>query len=136
MKLYQKYLITIGVGLLIALLVAVSEKIFYLRDYTQIIEALIDIFFVPGALIFGFGILVVATNGGTFDMLVYGIARFASLFKKEHNNVKFKTYYEYISSKHETDRPFVYLVVVGLVFIIISIIFIFISPNFGDYFNK
>lgn len=135
MRLYQKYLITIGVAVVIGLLVAVSEKIFFLRDTTEIIEALIDIFFVPGALIFGFGILVVATNGGTFDMLVYGIARFASLFKKEHNNVKFKTYYEYISAKHQTDRPFSYLVIVGLVFILISVIFIFVSPNFGTYFD-
>jgi hypothetical protein len=92
MRLYQKYLITIGVAVVIGFLVALAEKIFFLRDTTEIIEALIDIFFVPGALIFGFGILVVATNGGTFDMLVYGIARFASLFKKEHNNVKFKTF--------------------------------------------
>ena len=68
-------------------------------------------------------------------MLTYGMARFISLFRKDHNDVKFKTFHEYTLAKHEENRPFGYLVIVGLIFIIISIIFIFVSPNFKDYWD-
>lgn len=135
MKTIYKYLITGGIGLLIAFAVAVSKNIFFAKELVDVIEILIDSFFVPGILLFCFGLLVLATNGGTFDMLAYGMARFISLFKKEPNDVKFKTFHEYTLAKHEENRPFGYLVIVGLIFIIISIIFIFVSPNFKDYWD-
>lgn len=135
MKIIYKYLITGGIGLLIAFAVAVSKNIFFAKELVDVIEILIDSFFVPGILLFCFGLLVLATNGGTFDMLAYGMARFISLFKKEPNDVKFKTFHEYTLAKHEENRPFGYLVIVGLIFIIISIIFIFVSPNFKDYWD-
>lgn len=135
MKTVYKYLITGGIGLLIAFAVAVSKNIFFAKELVDVIEILIDSFFVPGILLFCFGLLVLATNGGTFDMLAYGMARFISLFKKEPNDVKFKTFHEYTLAKHEENRPFGYLVIVGLIFIIISIIFIFVSPNFKDYWD-
>ena len=135
MKTIYKYLITGGIGLLIAFAVAVSKNIFFANELVDVIEILIDSFFVPGILLFCFGLLVLATNGGTFDMLTYGMARFISLFRKDHNDVKFKTFHEYTLAKHEENRPFGYLVIVGLIFIIISIIFIFVSPNFKDYWD-
>lgn len=135
MKTIYKYLITGGIGLLIAFAVAVSKNIFFAKELVDVIEILIDSFFVPGILLFCFGLLVLATNGGTFDMLTYGMARFISLFRKDHNDVKFKTFHEYTLAKHEENRPFGYLVIVGLIFIIISIIFIFVSPNFKDYWD-
>ncbi len=135
MKTVYKYLITGGIGLLIAFAVAVSKNIFFAKELVDVIEILIDSFFVPGILLFCFGLLVLATNGGTFDMLTYGMARFISLFRKDHNDVKFKTFHEYTLAKHEENRPFGYLVIVGLIFIIISIIFIFVSPNFKDYWD-
>ena len=135
MKTIYKYLITGGIGLLIAFAVAVSKNIFFANELVDVIEILIDSFFVPGILLFCFGLLVLATNGGTFDMLTYGMARFISLFRKDHNDVKFKTFHEYTLAKHEENRPFGYLVFVGLIFIIISIIFIFVSPNFKDYWD-
>lgn len=135
MKTIYKYLITGGIGLLIAFAVAVSKNIFFANELVDVIEILIDSFFVPGILLFCFGLLVLAINGGTFDMLTYGMARFISLFRKDHNDVKFKTFHEYTLAKHEENRPFGYLVIVGLIFIIISIIFIFVSPNFKDYWD-
>lgn len=126
MKTYYKSLISFIVGLLIAFIVAVSKNIFAQTTAYRIYHILTDAFFIPGALLFCLGILVASSNEGTFDMLRYGTVRFFSLFRRDHNNVKFKTYYEYVSDKHEKKQSFWYMVFIGLLFIGISMIFLYL----------
>ena len=135
MRQIYKYLITFAVGIVAAFVIAVCNHIFLANEFVDVVEILIDAFFVPGILLFCFGMLVLATNGGTFDMLTYGMMRFVSLFKKDHNDIKYKTYHEYTLAKHEENRPFGFLVIVGLILIAISVVFILISPNFKDYWD-
>ena len=119
-----KYLITLIIGLLFAFIYAVLNNIFAQTDREKIFHILTDSFFVPGILFVCFGILVFSSNGGTFDMIKYGTVRFLSLFKRDYNDVKYKSYYEYVSEKHEKNQSFGYLIMVGIVFIIISLIFL------------
>lgn len=84
-----------------------------------------DSFFAVGVICAGFGLLVFASNGGAFDIIVYGVARFFSLFKKKPNDVKYVTYYDYHIAKAERKKTeFLFLIIVGLVFIGISMIFL------------
>ena len=85
---------------------------------------LCDSFFVPGVVLLGFGLLVVASNGGTFDMLIYGTKKFFNMFRKNPSARLQETFYDYRTAKSENKMSFLHLIVVGLVFIAISIIFL------------
>ena len=98
------------------------------QDATDLLvrmHILTDATFVSGVLIFSVGVLVVASNGGAFEMLVYGVRRFISLFQKDVNKIKFKTFYDYhVYKSSEPRHSFAYLLVVGAAFIAISGIFL------------
>ena len=86
--------------------------------------------FITGILTACFGGLVALANGGAFTMLVYGIRRFISLFQKDVNKIKFKTYYDYYVYHHEKPKkPFLFLVLTGLLYVGISMIFLIIYMN-------
>lgn len=123
-KIILRYSITFGIGLIAAFLIMISKSIFSQESSRDVFRILTDAFFVPGVVICGYGLLVMASNGGTFDMLTYGIKRFFSLFQRDINKVKHKTFYEYRMAKQENKNPFWYLVIVGLVLIGISMIFL------------
>ena len=92
----------------------------------DIYHILTDAFFTPGVILLCFGLLIVATDGGAFDMLRYGTMRFFSLFRRDPQDVKFKTYFEYVSDKHKEHHNFWYLVGVGVFYIVISLIFTYL----------
>lgn len=126
MKTTIRYLITSGVGCLIILAIVLSKNIFSLDDAVEVYQVLTDAFFVAGILIAGFGLLVVASNGGTFDMLVYGVGRFFDLFRRDMMKVKHKTFYDYRMAKQDRKLGFGYLVIVGLAFLALSGLFLWL----------
>ena len=92
-------------------------------------KILCDGFFVPGVVILGFGLLVVASNGGTFDMIVYGTKKFFDLFRRNAYKRVNETFYEYKKAKSDKKIEFLYMIITGLVFIAISIIFLVLYYN-------
>lgn len=128
MKKFKNYLITLVIGLIASLFIMFIKSVFHAEDNKEIMKILCDSFFVPGVLILCFGLLVVASNGGTFDMLTYGVIRFFSFFKKDATS-KYKTFYDYRKAQQSSPRQFLYLVLVGLFYIIISLIFMVIYLN-------
>ncbi|NLB48692.1 MAG: DUF3899 domain-containing protein, partial [Erysipelotrichia bacterium] len=79
---------------------------------------------IVGVLATGFGLLIMAANGGAFEMIAYGVRRFFSLFQKDVNKVKFKTFYDYhVYNASKPKQPFMFLVVVGLVFLALATLF-------------
>ncbi|MDD4212509.1 MAG: DUF3899 domain-containing protein [Bacilli bacterium] len=126
MKKTIRYLITSGVGCLIVLAIVLSKNIFGLDDAVEVYKVLTDAFFVAGVLITGFGLLVLASNGGTFDMLVYGVGRFFDLFRRDMMKVKHKTFYDYRVAKQDRKLGFGYLVIVGLAFLALSFLFLWL----------
>ena len=128
-KIILRYSITFGVGLIIALVIMLSKSIFSQDNAKNVHHILTDAFFVPGVVICGYGLLVMASNGGTFDMLVYGVKRLFSLFQKDINKVKYKTFYDYRVAKQDEKKSFSHLVPVGIIFCGISFVFLMIYYN-------
>lgn len=124
MKKRRKYIITFGVGLLFVLLIVILKDIFKTNDPKTVFHILTDAFFSVGILILGFGLLIFASNGGTFDMLSYGFIKLIDVFRRDLSKVKYKTFYDYKVDKHESNKPFLYLVIVGIVFLLIAFIFL------------
>ena len=83
--------------------------------------------FVIGTLCTCVGFFIVAINGGMFDMLIYGMGRFFSLFKKDPTKVRFKTFYDYRMYKsEEPKKSFGFFIVVGVFYILVSLLFLFL----------
>lgn len=124
-----RYLITAGVGLVIALCVSFVKALYWLEDITDIMQALSDCFVVPGLFLILFGLLVVCSNGGTFDMLGFGTKKVISVFKRHPSEKDRESFYEYRNRKQESKRSFGYLIIVGVVFLAIGMIFFVLCYN-------
>ena len=122
MRGWLKYIITIGVGLIIAATIIFGGNVFNQESTSDVMKLLVNGFFVPGVLILGFGLLVVASNGGTFDMIVYGTKKFIDLFRKPQYRKITNTFYDYRRSKQEHPGASAHLVLVGIGFIVVSLI--------------
>ena len=116
------YLITFAVLIAVTLLVAWARGGYTQTDSKKLLSAWCDALFVPGILCVCFGLLVLASNGGAFDMLTYGVIRLFALFKKDPVDRKYGGYYEYQQARRSKKRSFWYLVIVGSVFVAVSII--------------
>lgn len=122
-KLVIRYSVTAGVGLAIAVLVSFARSLYWQEDTVSVLEVLCDCFAVPGLLLILFGLLVFCTNGGTFDIFGFGAKKFFGLFKRERTEKDRESFYEYRKRKQENKRSFLYLIIVGAVFLVIGFIF-------------
>lgn len=113
-----RYLITFGVGLALASLVALSKNLFSQTELITVIHILIDSFTIPAVLITGMGGLMFISNEGGFDILIYGMTCFFDLFRKERKN-KFRSYYDYKESKAEKNASFGFMLITGLAFMVL-----------------
>ena len=129
MKRFSKYIITFVVGLLIGLMVFVIKDAFDFKDTLKIISVFIDATFVPGILMICFGLLIVSANGGTFDMLIFGTRQFFNLFRKKFNREEAQSFYEYRKAKQDSKSDFLYLIIVGLFYLLLSGVFLIIYYN-------
>ena len=68
--------------------------------------------------------LLFCANQGAFTMLSYGMRRFFSLFKRNYSRDVNDTYANYKLAKLENPKSMGYLLIVGAVFIAISLIFL------------
>ena len=85
---------------------------------------LCDAFFVPGGIMAGFGLLVVASNGGAFDMIAYGIMSLFALFYRNPAKRKYHTFYDYRVHKEENKATYSHFLISGLIFVAISLVFL------------
>lgn len=118
-----RYSVTAAVGLLLALAMTFLKQVYWLNDSEKIWQALCDCFFVPGILLFLFGVLVFCTNGGTFDMLGFGAKKFFGLFRREKTEENRESFYDYRVRKQKNRRSFGYLLIVGAVFLMVAVVF-------------
>lgn len=128
MKSVVKYLITLAVGIGLAIWVMISKDVFDEKRLFMIYQIIAEGFSVPAVLMLGFGGLIFVSNEGTFDSLSYGLTSFFDLFRREKRN-KFKTFYDYRESKKDKKLGFGFLLVCGLVFVAIAAIFHLLSVN-------
>ena len=124
MKKYLPHLITLGFSLVIIFLILLSKDIFKQTEPKMILLILTDVFFAVGVLLTGMGLLVVASNGGTFDMITFGVKKFFSYFKREDRQLK-QTFYDYRKLKLENQHSFGFFLTVGIFLIVVSLIFLY-----------
>ena len=127
-KLLQYGITTLVVGLL-SLFIMWMKDLFIQTDSQEIMKILTDAFFAPGMIAVCFGLLIVASNGGTFHIFSYGLSSFANLFRKDRTKMRYKTFYDYKEAMKDEKKPYGFILIVGLVFIAISMIFMIIWLN-------
>lgn len=123
-KILLRYGITTLVGLLLAFFATLVQGIFSQTDTVAVMKILCNAFFASGVIIACVGLLVVATEGGAFDMLAYAVVLIFDGLRKDVTKRKYKDFYEYKQAKKEKKRSFAYLLIVGLIFIAISLVFL------------
>lgn len=127
MKKILPYIITAAVGAVIAIIIMFARyNIHTAPDAVTVMHILHNAFFVPGVCLAGIGLIVFASNGGAFDMLGYAVRMFFDLFKRDLSKRKYKDFYEYRQAKKGKKRSVAFMLIVGLVFIAISVIFLII----------
>ena len=117
------YLISAAIGIIIFTVIICTKKIWNVKETFEVMRILSDACFVPGVVLAGFGIIIFASNGGAFDMLAYSVLRIFDLFKKDARNSKYKDFYEYHEAKKGRKRSNAYLLIVGIAFIFLAVIF-------------
>ena len=122
MRSIKKYLITLLVGFLGVLLILVFKDVFSKTAPVEIFHILCDAFFVVGVVMTGVGLLIFSSNEGTFDALVFGIGSFFSMFRKNEIR-KHRTLYDYRVDKAEKKVRMGFLLLCGLFFLAVSIVF-------------
>ena len=122
-----RYSITTAACLVVAFIICALGGIFSMHEDFRIYGLLCDAFFIVGVFVAAVGLLIFASNQGVFEMLVYGVMRFFSLFKKKPKEVKYETFYDYHVARAERNKfPYTFLIIVGLGFIIVALIFLLI----------
>lgn len=120
-----KYIITLVVGFLAAGLIAFSRDILSKTSALEVFHILTDSFTVPGVVIAGIGLLVFASNEGTFDMISYGVSSFVDLFRSQSKK-KYKTFYDYRVARQDKKVGFGFMLASGLILLAIAGIMYFL----------
>lgn len=128
MKTFLQYVITAVVGLLISLGIMMGKDVFNQTDLKTIYHILSDSFFVSGVVIAGVGLLVFASNEGTFDGIAYGLKAFFNIFKKDPEK-KFASFYDYKAAKAQYKAPISFLLIVGVCIIAIAVVMYILYAN-------
>ena len=131
MKTVYRYLITTGVGMLIVLLIVLMKNGFTETDVEIAMQIWCDAFFVSGVFLTCGGLIVVACNGGVFDMLGYAVSLLWYTFKSSKVERKYKTFYDYREARKDRKRSVSYVLIVGLAMLAISVVFLILYDTVG-----
>ena len=129
MKTLKKYLITLGVGLILVFLIISSKGIFDVTDAKSVFHILCDAFFAIGCTMAGIGLLVYTSNEGVFDGLVFGVTSFFNMFRKNYEK-KYKDLYEYKESKASKKYSFGFLLICGMALLAVSVVMYLFSRKY------
>ena len=124
MKKYSRvlsYLITVAIGLAIAVAVFSYRDGFSQPDAQGVYIALSDAFFVPGIFFTGLGVLVWVSNDGFFDIMAYGMHSLVSLFTPFAQKRKREHYYDFkVARAEKRQKPKNVVLWVGIAFLLLA----------------
>lgn len=121
----RKLLITTGVSIALVVGCLFIFKIHQADTTAKVLTSICNSFFVVGGIILCLGLLTWCSNHGAFIGLMYG---FKTIFERRRFEKSFQqrqSYGEYRESKLAKQKEFLHFVVVGVVFLILSIIIMF-----------
>ena len=110
-------------GLIVAFAVAATRGLFTAGEIPEIRKTASDGCFVASVFLIGFGLLLFAGNGGTFDMLAYGVKSVFSVFQPAKKRKNRETFYEYRTRRQAKKKPFALPIVTGCGFLVLSLLF-------------
>ena len=124
MKQYSRvlsYLITVAIGLAMAVAVFSYRGGFSQPDAQSMYTALSDAFFVPGIFFTGVGVLVWVSNDGFFDIMAYGMHSLVSLFTPFKGKERHQPYYDFkVARAAKRQKPKNIVLWVGVAFLLIA----------------
>jgi len=124
MRKYCDHIITFIVGIGITLVIWYYRGLFSARNVKETMGILSDGFFVTGILFTCFGLLIVISNIGNFDMLAYGLQNIINIFRSNKNKDKIgKTFYEYRINRSEKQKNVSFILHVGILFLVLATVF-------------
>ena len=122
MKKFFDYFIPTIIGLMFVILICCLKNVFKLETSKEVFHVLVDAFFAVGCVIFCLGAIAYSSNKGAFTMLGYSMKRFISLFSKKMDSSISRSYAEYRAQKLDNPKPVLHLIIVGTVYIAISLV--------------
>ncbi len=128
MKKWLQYLVLALCNAGIVLLVLFAEGSFS-KTGVPLLTDLSSGFFAASAMTIGLGLLIFCTNGGTFDMIAFGVIKLFDLFKKDLTKVKYRTFYDYRKAQQEKKRNYGHYLVVGGVMVVCCVLFLILSKT-------
>lgn len=128
MKKWLQYIIISVVSLLIVLCVLFTQDAFQ-HSGEELFKNLCDAFFVAGVVTLGIGLLIWASDKGTFDMIAFGVIKLVDLLKKDLTKVKYRTYYDYRQAQQGKKHSCAAYLIVGSALMVISILFLVLYSN-------
>lgn len=127
-RILVNYIICFAIGFLFVFIVLANRDIIFLSNIKDIYQALCDAFCVPGVILMLFGLLFRIAGEGTFDGLGYAFKRTVEallpFYRKKGAPEKYSEYKERKNSGRTHKFSLMYVVVTGLVFFVISLIFL------------
>ncbi len=126
MKKFRGYIICFICGVAILLTTLLFKGTFVQEDSTIVIKDLTDCFFFTSVYLIGYGLLVVVSNEGFFDGLVYTGKKIVLRFRPMEERKLVQSYFEYKQSVKDQKTEYGFILIVGSVFLVLSIIFLII----------
>lgn len=128
--LLKRYLISVGIGLLLFALVIINHGFFSADSLKDKIRILADAFTIPGTVILMFGFLMMVSGTGVFNGLGYAMKNIARVFIPGAGLKNQGTYYDYVTKKKEergkNPTKFGFLIITGIAFLLVAVILILI----------
>ena len=124
----KKYIISYLVAFVLSFAIFFFCDGFKQTDTKELLRVLNDSTFITAVMFTGFGLLIFASNEGTFDMLVYGMQSFLMLFRSKANR-RYESFADYRAQKAQEKVKNGIILVTGLTFLILSIILFIIYKN-------
>lgn len=121
MRNVKKFWISFIVCSICTFLIAWARGIFVQAAPIHVFRILSDSFLVVGILAVCIALLLFVSNEGTFDMIVYGLRTFWSFFRKGMSR-QFDTFYDYRVARQEKKIPFLFLLICGGIFFLMSVL--------------
>lgn len=126
----SRYLYTSLSAVVLLVVIAIGLEVFSQESAYDTIVTICNSFFIVGVVFLGVGGLMFAANEGSFDMIKYGISSVFTMLdpRKMKGHEKFHEYRERMQQKKV---EFVHFLIIGAVFLVLSIIFLGISSLIG-----
>ena len=123
----KRYVIPSVIAVIVAVAICIKSNIFALETSAEVFTVLSNACAIPGFVMFGIGILIWVADEGLFNGISYGLKTVGrSLSARKGEKIKDEEFYEYNARQRAKNHEFKHLLIIGGVFVVLSIVFAFL----------